>query len=255
MAPETAWPQANAKKKGWVCSVYLGNLRYIDPPTPLSLRYANFLRAKLPARKSLPSKESQMPWKDGCLPPSEHRAAHPETVWCPKAAAEGDKWQSGWLKQGQPSGPKCLYCWRSNQASLIPGNSDQEERILLSPWETWDLLGTEVCVTFSAAPGHIMGVLTWLSARSLWAHFNQDVMSSFLFFKITLFQQLNISSGSCRRWSRQLQTLSCLSTNAPKPCCFYLRGFLSIFYLYCLLLFTVLCHAVYFLWTLHVEQS
>lgn len=117
------------------------------------------------------------------------------------------------------------------------------------------ILGTEVCVMFSAVPGLTMAVLSWLSARTLWAHFDQDVMSPFLFFKLTLLQQLNICSGCWRRWSRQLQTLNCPRTNAPKLCCFYLKGFLSIFYLYCLLLFAVLCHSVYFLWTLHVEQS
>lgn len=51
VAPETGWPEANAIKKGWIRFVSLGNLRFIDPPTPLSLRYVNFLRAKLPARK------------------------------------------------------------------------------------------------------------------------------------------------------------------------------------------------------------
>lgn len=61
------------------------------PLLPPHLSCVNFLRAKLPARKSLPSKGSQTPWKDGCLPPSKHEAAHPETVWFPKAAAEGDK--------------------------------------------------------------------------------------------------------------------------------------------------------------------
>lgn len=111
-----------------------------------------------------------------------------------------------WHKQGQPSGPKCLYSWRSNQASAILRNSDQEKRRLPRLWETKDLLGTELRVMFSAVPGYITAVLTWLSARSLWDHFDQDVMSSFLFFKLTLIQQLNISSGSCRRWSRQLQT-------------------------------------------------
>lgn len=32
-----------------------------------------------------------MPWKDGCLPSSKHKAAHTETVGFPKAAAECDK--------------------------------------------------------------------------------------------------------------------------------------------------------------------
>lgn len=55
-------------------------------------------------------------------------------------------------------------------------------------------------------------------------------MSPFLFFKITLIQQLNIFSGSCRR-PRQLQTLNCPSTNAPKLCCFYPQGFFFFFFL------------------------
>lgn len=229
---------------------------HIDSHTPSPFRYVNFWRAKLPARKSLPPKGSQMPWKEGCVPPSEHEAAHPgETVWFPKAAAEGDKWQSDGTGKASPQDPNIFTAGEAIRLPWYWGIQDEEKRSILSLWETKDLLGTEVCVMFSAVPGLTMAVLSWLSARTLWAHFDQDVMSPFLFFKLTLLQQLNICSGCWRRWSRQLQTLNCPRTNAPKLCCFYLKGFLSIFYLYCLLLFAVLCHSVYFLWTLHVEQS
>lgn len=192
-------------------------------------------------------------------------AFHPQSTrqhslrwfWFPKAAAEGDKWQSDGTSKASPQDPNIFT---PGETVRLPWYWGMQIRRKGASWvfgrpKIFWALSCVRCAMFSAVPGHIMAVLTWLSARSLWAHFDQDVMSPFLFFKLTLIQQLNISSGSCRRWSRQFQTLNCPSTNAPKLCCFYLKGFLPIFYLFCLLLFAVLCHAVYFLWTLHVEQS